>query len=251
MDRTGQPKPAAAERESWWSEKPMVLITRRTTGAGAPAAPAGDPGADAAETAQARRPQAQAVNWTPDNSSPHRETVDVYSDCEQVELFLNGKSLGAKPMGNATAPRVWQVDFEPGTIKAVAKNGGNIVATHELRTAGKAAKILLTGSATTLPADFNHVSRVLASVVDENGETVPTANPEITFKIAGPGVIAAVDNADNSSHEPFQAAERKAWEGWCVAFVKASTPSGNITLSASAPGLAAGSLSLQAAPPAP
>jgi beta-galactosidase len=146
---------------------------------------------------------------------------------------------------------VWLVDFEPGAIKAVAKNGGNIVATHQLRTAGQPARILLPAGASTLPADYEHVSRVLVTVADENGETVPTASPVITFSISGPGVLAAVDNADNSSHDSFQASERKAWQGWCVAFVKASAPSGKITLTASAPGLAAASLSLQAAPPSP
>jgi len=219
VDRAGQPKPSAAERESWWSEKPMVLITRGS-----------------------------AVNWTPASTAAHKETVDIYSNCEQVELFLNGKSLGSKPMGNSTAPRVWQLDFEPGTIKAVAKNGGVSVATNQLRTAGSAAKIVLTANNATLPADYDHVCRVLASVADENGETVPAASPIITFKISGPGVIAAVDNSDNSSHEPFQSNERKAVPGWCVAFLKASAPSGTITLTATAPGLAAGSLTLQAAP---
>ena len=245
LDRTGQAKPVAAERESWWSEKPVVIITRRTA---ADAPRVTDPGYEPAPPTAARTPQAQWVNWTPENSGPHRENVEVFSNCEQVELFLNGKSLGTIPLNANATPRAWQVDFEPGTIKAVARNGGNIAATHELRTAGKPAKIMLTGSAATLPADYDHVSRVVASVVDENGETVPTASPLITFKISGPGVLAAVDNADNSSHESFQATERSAWQGWCVAFVKASAPSGNITLTASAPGLADGSLRLQAAP---
>jgi beta-galactosidase len=222
VGRAGQPKPAAAERESWWSEKPMVLITRGS-----------------------------ALDWTPASTAAHKETVDIYSNCEQVELFLNGKSLGSKPMGNSTAPRVWQVDFEPGALKAVARNGGVSVATNELRTAGKAAKIVLTGNHATLPADYDHVCRVLASVADENGETVPAGNPLITFKISGPGVVAAVDNSDNSSHEAFQSSERFAAQGWCVAFVKATAPSGTITLTATAPGLAPGSLTLQAASAAP
>jgi beta-galactosidase len=70
----------------------------------------------------------------------------------------------------------------------------------------------------------------------------------ITFKLSGPGVIAAVDNADNSSHEPFQAAERRAFQSRCVAFVKATAPSGKILLTATAPGLSAATLALQAAP---
>ena len=247
LDRTGQIKPVAAERESWWSEQPMVLITRRTA---ADAPRVTDPGYEPAQQDVTRRPQVQCINWTPASSAPHRENVEVYSNCEQVELFLNGKSLGSKPMGNAT-PRAWQVDFEPGTIKAVAKNGGNIVATHELRTAGKPAKIVLTGGSSALPADYNHVCRIVASVADDNGETVPTASQLITFKISGPGVIAAVDNGDNSSLEPFQAGERRALQGSCVAFVKASAPAGQIQLTASAPGLAGGSIAIQAAPAPP
>jgi beta-galactosidase len=218
LDRAGELKPRACERESWWSEKPVVFITRAGT-----------------------------LNWTPSDTAPHRETVDVFSNCREVELFLNGKSLGSKPVADPTRHPVWQVDFEPGTIRAVAKNGGVAVATNELRTAGAAARIHLTKSGDTLPADYNHVCRVLASIVDSNGVTVPSAAPVITFAISGPGVIAAVDNADNSSPEPFQATARKAAQGWCVAFVKSAAPSGTITLTASSPGLAPATLSITAA----
>jgi beta-galactosidase len=72
----------------------------------------------------------------------------------------------------------------------------------------------------------------------------------ITFAISGPGVIAAVDNADNASHEPFQANERHAFQGQCIAFVKASAPSGKMIVTASAPGLKSGSITIQALPPA-
>jgi beta-galactosidase len=72
----------------------------------------------------------------------------------------------------------------------------------------------------------------------------------ITFKISGPGVIAAVDNADNASHEPFQANERHAFQGKCVAFVKASALSGKIILTASALGLESGSVNIKAVEPA-
>jgi beta-galactosidase len=172
--------------------------------------------------------------------------VDVYSNCREVELFLNGKSLGSKQIADSTKHPVWQVGFEPGTIRAVAKNAGVPVATNELRTAGAAARIHLTANAAALPADYNHVCRVLATVVDANGITVPSAAPVITFAISGPGVIAAVDNADNASPEPFQAGARKAAQGWCVAFVKAAAPSGTIALTASAPGLPPATLSITA-----
>jgi beta-galactosidase len=68
--------------------------------------------------------------------------------------------------------------------------------------------------------------------------------------MAGPGVIAAVDSGDNASHESFQASERHAFQGRCVAYVRASAPAGRLTLTASAPGLVDGSISINAAAPA-
>jgi beta-galactosidase len=74
---------------------------------------------------------------------------------------------------------------------------------------------------------------------------VPSADHLITFKVTGPGVIAAVDSADNSSHEPFQASGRRAFQGWCLALLKASVPAGRITVAASSPGLAASSVTIE------
>jgi beta-galactosidase len=83
--------------------------------------------------------------------------------------------------------------------------------------------------------------------VDENGVRVPNANALITFSITGPGVIAAVDNGDNASHEPFQALERRAFEGRCFAMIKATAGYGNIRLTASGPGLRSSSITINAA----
>jgi len=82
-----------------------------------------------------------------------------------------------------------------------------------------------------------HAGQFLWSVVDEQGVPVPTAADLITFKIAGPGVIAAVDSGSIASHEPFQASQRKAFQGRCVAMVKAAAASGRISLTATADGL--------------
>jgi beta-galactosidase len=86
-------------------------------------------------------------------------------------------------------------------------------------------------------------------VVDAHGVVVPGANDLISFKISGPGVIAAVDSANNASHEPFQAGERHAFQGKCVAFVKASAPSGKMVVTASAPGLKSDEVVIKACPP--
>ena len=88
---------------------------------------------------------------------------------------------------------------------------------------------------------------VRARIVDANGVQIPRANDPITFTVSGPGMIAATDNGDNSSHESFQAMQRHAFQGKCVAFVKATAVSGTITVTASADGLKGGTASLAAA----
>ena len=189
----------------------------------------------------------QFADWTSRNPAPHDETVEAYSNCEEVELFLNGKSLGAKKINADASPRVWKVSFAPGTLKAVAKNGGKTVAQDELRTAGKAAKIILSTETKKLAPGFDEVAIVRVRIVDANGTTVPRADDLISFQVSGPGVIACVDSGDTVSHELFQASERHAFQGECVAFVKAAAARGKISVLAEAAGLKAGQLTIQTA----
>ena len=245
LDRTAAPRPLAFERQSWWTDAPMVGIARRTGRENSNSDNA------VANNAADRRPQTSFSDWTPTNTQPHAENVEVYSNCKDVELFLNGKSLGAKTINADASPRTWEVSFAPGVLKAVARNNGKIVATDELRTAGRPAKIVLSTEPGKLSPGWDNVAFVRAKIVDANGITVPHADDLISFQISGPGIIAAVDNANNSSHEPFQTTERRAYQGRCVAFVKASGLPGKIILTAAAPGLTAGSIIIEATKPLP
>jgi beta-galactosidase len=243
LDRTGAPYPSAFQRQSWWSSVPMVRIARRV----APEGPViADPGQG---TPPRRRPDTLLSDWTPEGAGPHVEAVEVYSNAESVELLLNGRSLGVKPNDPAGAPCLWQVPFEEGSLKAVASTGGRVVATHELRTAGAPARVALEADCRELSPGWDEVGLVRATVVDAAGTPVPGASPVVTFRVDGPGTVAAVDNADNSSHEPFQAAQRSAYRGRCVAFVRATGDAGTITITASADGLADGRVAIEAAAP--
>ena len=244
LDRTGAPKPMAYERQSWWSDKPMVYLGRRV----APTAtgPA-DPGYETVQQDVLRRPQVLFHDWTPRDLTPHTEDVEVYSNCKEVELFLNGKSLGEQEIHADASPRTWQVSFAPGVLEAIASNGSEI-AGDELRTAGKPVKIVLTSETQRLAPGFDNVAVVRAEVVDAHGVRVPRANDLISFKITGPGAIAAVDNADNASHELFQTNSRHAFQGECAAFVRATAKFGKIRLKATATGLRSGSVTFRASP---
>jgi beta-galactosidase len=240
-DRTGMPRARAYERQSWWSDRPMVHIVRRIEPArNTPA----DPGAE-----PLFRRQVEFSDWSPQDNGPHDENVEVYSNCQEVELMLNGKSLGSKELSTDASPRVWKVAFEAGTLGAIGRNKGQMVASHELRTADKPVKVMLTTDRTTLTAAWDDVAYIEASIVDERGVVIPNASDLVTFKISGPCTIAAVDNGDNSSHEPFQAMERHAYHGRCVAIIRATASRGQIVLSASAAGLAGASIGVEAVAP--
>jgi beta-galactosidase len=242
LDRTGSPRPAAFQRQSWWSEQPMVHVARRV--APDSAAPA-DPGYG---NPPRRRPSALFCDWTPPATGPHLEQVEVYSNAERVELFLNGRSLGAKAVDPGGSPCLWKVPYEVGSLRAIGLVGDRAVASHELRTAGRAARILLEAESGELPPGWDNTDYVRATVVDSAGVRVPGADLTVTFGVEGPGVIAAVDSADNSSHEPFQAERRRAYEGRCFAILRATGQHGTIRLSASAEGLQEGRVSIDAAP---
>jgi beta-galactosidase len=242
LDRTGTPRPLAYQRQSWWSDKPMVRIVRRV----APEIPADlDPGyGEPPPNAPDKHMQRTFADWTPAQPAKDGEDVEVYSNCQSVELFLNGKSLGSQPLPADASPRTWKVPFQPGTLRAEAKNGGAVVASDELKTAGKPAKILLSADPGSLAPGFDNVSYVKATIADANGVEIPGADDLVTFTVTGPGAIVAVDNGDNSSTEPFQAKERHAFHGHCFAIVRATGAGGPMTISASAAGRATAVISI-------
>ena len=229
LDRTARIRPIGLERGSWWEEQPMVAMARRV--ANDDVMPT-DPGYAQEE----RHTQVLFSDWSPRNTAAHDEQVEVYSNCKEVELFLNGQSLGKKEINTNASPRVWHVTFAPGTLKAVASDDGKVVAADELRTAGAPTAIRLETKNAPIGTSWDDVAIVRATIVDAKGIPVPRANDLISFSVSGPGVIAATDNGSNEAQEMFQNPERRAYLGQCVAYVKASKP-GKIEVSAKAEGL--------------
>jgi beta-galactosidase len=254
LDRTNLPKNHAFERASWWSTKPVLYAARAELAPGQRPTPTTPIAVQAAATNVNAPPvRPPAVNsyhdWTPAAQQPHAETINVYSNCEQVELFFNDRSLGSKPINADASPRQWQIDYQPGTLKAVAKNKGQVVATDELRTAVTPVKIVLEAEASRLRYDWDSALCVRAFLQDANGTLNPLAANKVTFSVTGPGVIAAVDNGDPQSHEPFQGNQRTAFHGTCIACLRATANAGEITLTASADGLTEGVIKIQAVAP--
>src|SRR5207344_1867440 len=100
------------------------------------------------------------------------QTIDVwacYNHADEVELFLNGKSLGVKKKTGDDLHVMWRVVFKHGTLKAVSRKDGKVVLTKEIKTAGEPAKILLSADRKTIKADGNDLSFVTVAIVDKDG----------------------------------------------------------------------------------
>jgi beta-galactosidase len=174
------------------------------------------------------------------------DTVDVwaYFNSDEVELFLNSKSLGTKRKAGDDLHVMWRIPFEHGALRAVARTNGKVVLTQTIRTAGKPARILLFPDRKMIKADGRDLSFVTVKVVDATGTVVPHAENVIQFQVTGPGSIAAVDNGSQTSHESFQADHRKAFKGLCLAIVRSQAKAGRIILKATADGLAPASAAI-------
>ena len=112
----------------------------------------------------------------------------------------------------------------------------------------KPAGINLSVNKARVANSWDDVVFVTATVVDDKGVIVPTANDLIAFEVAGSGLIVAVDSADNTDHDPFQATKRKAYQGRCLGYIKASRNSGRIKISASSGSLRSNTLTIEVIP---
>jgi beta-galactosidase len=165
--------------------------------------------------------------------------VWCFTNADSVELFLNGKSVGEKTWANdrKALHLEWSVPWAPGVLKAVAKKDGKVVATDEVHTAGKPAKILLKADRSEIKAADRDLSFVTVSVVDADGNVCPRAEDEIKFDVTGPGTIAGVGDGDPTDHESFQGYQHKVFNGLGLVVLQAGSDAGEIKLTASADGL--------------
>jgi beta-galactosidase len=140
-------------------------------------------------------------NW------PGKEGQDIdvraFSNCEEVELFLNGQSLGRQTM-KKNSHLQWNVKYAPGVLSAKGFNGGKLVAETKVETTGEPSAVQLSPNRATINADGEDVSVIAVSVTDSQGRIVPVANNLIHFELSGPGKIIGVGNGDPSCHEPDQ-----------------------------------------------
>ncbi|GHT27650.1 hypothetical protein AGMMS49574_00500 [Bacteroidia bacterium] len=168
-------------------------------------------------------------NWT------EGEEVDVwayYNQADEVELFLNNQSLGARSKTDTTYHVTWRVPFTPGTLKAVSRKGGKEVLTQEIHTAGEASRIVMTPDRSTIQADGTDLSFVTVEIQDKDGNIVPNANNLLHFSVQGNGFIAGTDNGNQNDSISLKNPDRHAFSGKALVVVQNNGKKGNINLKA-------------------
>jgi beta-galactosidase len=205
VDLCGFPKDRFYLYQSQWTDKPMVHIL---------------------------------PHWNWEGFEGQEIPVWCYSNCESVELFLNGKSLGEKNFSDTNDLHLaWKVPYSAGSLKAVAKIKGKTICSDEVQTTGSPANIMLTPDRLEINAGDEDLSYVKVEIVDKEGRVCPNADNLIKFRIEGEGIIAGVDNGNPVSHEYFKASERKAFHGLCLVVIKSTEKTGNIRLTATSESL--------------
>jgi len=202
MDFCGFPKDSYWYYKSWWGSEPVLHVF---------------------------------PHWNWPGKEGQMISVWVHSNCDEVELFLNGRSLGKKTM-ERYGHLEWLVPYAPGKLEAKGScQGKQLSAVRE--TTGVAAGIALAPDRSALSADGADLAWVGVSVVDDKGRVVPTAGNRVRFSVTGSGKILGVGNGDPACHESVKASQRSAFNGLCMVLVQTTRTSGNIILTAESDGL--------------
>jgi beta-galactosidase len=234
IDITGGKKPQLYYRDIVWRTKPMNMLVHTPVPAG-------------------MKESVSDWGWPDELPSfyfPGSEgellRVNVYTRYPQVRLELNGKKIGQKNvlLDNLTA--IFEVNYQPGTLKAIAIKNGEDVDSVTLQTPSKAAKIRLTADRSQIKNSRNDLSYVTVEIVDANGSLVPGASVPVQFSIEGNGEIFATANASPTDMQSFQKSEHRTFRGKCLVIVRPKNKGGKIILKAKAEGLNGGQVVIEA-----
>ncbi len=186
------------------------------------------------------RPDLDVLHLFPHWNWKEGEDVDVwayFNNADEVELFLNGESLGAKRPEKGSYHVWWRVPFAPGELVAVSRKDGKEVKRASMKTASEPYAIRLTPDRSEISADGSDLSYVTVEVIDKDGNLCPLAENEITFEVEGAGFNAGVDNGSPISLEPFKSDKRKAFYGKAMLIVQNDGEKGDIKVNATSPDL--------------
>ena len=212
IDTCGFPKDTFFYYKSWWTPQPVLHVF---------------------------------PHWNWPGMEGQEIAVWVYSNLDKVELFHNGKSLGAKDM-KKDSHLAWNVKYAPGTIEARGFKQDKPVMSAKRETTGPAAKLVMNVDRREVSADGEDVAMFAVEVQDAQGRVVPVTDNAVTFRVSGNGKLIGVGNGDPTNHESDKGTSRKAFCGLCMGIVQSTKTAGDITVEATSPGLEPASVTVAA-----
>lgn len=179
-------------------------------------------------------------NW----ATGSMQNLYTYTNADEVELLVNGKSMGIRKNDRTDITRRNIIYWENipygkgGNIIAVARNNGKEVARHRLETTGKATALkMVVENPEDWKADGMDLQYVKVYAVDNKGRVVPDTKDEVTFKVSGAARLIAVDNGDHFTDELFTGNTKKLHKGFIMAILRSDRSGGEVVITASSKGL--------------
>jgi beta-galactosidase len=221
IDMCGFPKPGYWFRKALWNDDPMVYI--------------------AVQTDESARNREVCSFWSWPKVEAHWNhhkigdtlAVHVYTNVADVELTLNGKSLGSRRWDlRNEAFLFWEVPYEPGKLEATGKTEDGKIVSFAVQTAGEPAMIMLSPDRKALKANRQDISYVSVQLLDAHHVPVPFGNHMVTFEVTGAGKLLAVGNGNQQSHTPLRGDKMETHLGRCMAIVQSTEEKGEITITA-------------------
>lgn len=230
VDLSDFKKPGFYFRRSLWTEEPMVYISVLSP-----------------EDSLNRFRFNLVESWSWEDYQGKEISVLAFTNCDKVELYLNGNSLGTKKFSEAEHGMLqWKVPYEAGTLTAKAFRDGEIVAEHVLKTAGKPDKIILESDQSSITADGKDIASIKILVTDNEGNIVPYADNEVTIQVTGAGKYIGLGNGDSNNIESYKNDHHNVFQGKARLFIQSNGEKGAIQIEAKSKGLSTGKLLINA-----
>ncbi len=175
------------------------------------------------------------------------QTIDIwayYSNADEVELFLNERSLGVRKKQGNQMHVMWRTTFEPGKLTAVSRKNGKTVLTREIKTAGEPFRVVLSADRDTIRKDGRDLSYITVKILDDDGNLVPYASNLLKFKCTGEGSFAGADNGFQADTTSFGSDTRRAYNGMCMMIVRSGRKSGKMKVEVTSLGLKPGEMDI-------
>lgn len=229
LDLAGFKKPEYYFRQSLWADKPMVYIAAREMVMGADS------------NARGHRAFEPVWNW----QAGSKTRIICFTNCQETELFLNGKSLGRKSRSGARDQiPSWDVDYQPAKLLVKGYNNDVEVCSNVINTSGEASQIKLTVTQTSFKLNKKGLGQIEIQVTDANGIPVFNYSDELNVKINGPAKLLGLESGSLSSHESYQADTRSALHGKLLAYVQTLGTAGKAEVTVSGKNLKPTTISL-------